>query len=85
MTLNYGEVAGILERLPATVDIVCRLFDMSHRELARRAGISPASISRLMHGGDMSMPNAIALLRALDALRKPSVPAPHAMDVDQEL
>lgn len=65
---RYGEVADAIENLPATIDMACSLFDISQRELARRAGVSSATISRLMHGRDITASSAIALLRALDDL-----------------
>jgi predicted transcriptional regulator len=68
--LSYAEVATVLETLPTTVEVVTRMFNISRRELASRAGISPTAIHRLMHGHDISVANTVALLRALDRLAK---------------
>jgi transcriptional regulator with XRE-family HTH domain len=67
---SYGEVADVVESLPATIETATRLFGISQRELARRAGISSATISRMMTGKDLTTSSTVALLRALDDLAR---------------
>ena len=68
MTLRYGEVATVLQGLPVVIDVATRMTGISQRELARRAGVSSASISRLVNGHDVTLSTAVAVLRALDEL-----------------
>jgi hypothetical protein len=65
---DYGDVADVLETLPQTVDTAARLFRVSHREIAARAGIPSSGLSRLMNGHGITLATAVAILRALDSL-----------------
>ena len=71
MTLRYGEVATVLKGLPVVIDVACRMTGISQRELARRAGLSSATVSRLVSGHDITVSSAVAILRALDNLASP--------------
>lgn len=64
---TYGELADVLAALPMIVRNTRRQTRQMQRDVARLAGLSNSTISRLEAGkGEVSLEGAIALLRWLD-------------------
>ena len=63
---TYGEIVDVLDRLPLIVREARRQRRMSLRQMAAAVGCSFSTITRIEHGGDGNLANAILILRWLD-------------------
>ncbi len=63
---TYAEMAGMLDELPIIVKAARRGQRLSERELARRIGLSPMTLSRVEQGREFSSVSLRAILLWLD-------------------
>lgn len=67
---GYDELADVLANLPLLVREARRARGLSLRAAAKEIGVAFSTITRLEHGEDVVLSNAVVVLRWLDLGRK---------------
>lgn len=68
---TYSELADVLVSLPLLVREARRAWRLTLREAGEQVGCSASTLSRFENGDELSLPNAIAVLRWLDIPARP--------------
>lgn len=63
---SFGELAGILDRLPQLVSDARRAYQLTLAAAGSQIGVNASTLMRVEHGGDCSLKNAILIVRWLD-------------------